>query len=120
MNKAGAKILLGTDTPNPLVVPGFSVHEELQNLVDSGLTPYEAIRAGTKDAAAFLDASDEFGTVQAGRKADLILTEDNPLDDVKNVSRRVGVMLRGRWFTEAELHSRLEELASSHKSTEAQ
>ena len=58
LHRGGAKILLGTDTPNQFVVPGFAVHEELRNLVDVCLTPYEAIRAATRDAAEFLKSTD--------------------------------------------------------------
>jgi imidazolonepropionase-like amidohydrolase/D-arabinose 5-phosphate isomerase GutQ len=111
LHDAGANILLGTDTPNPYVVPGFSLHEELRHLVDAGLTPYEAIRAGTSSAAECLGALDEFGTISAGLRADLILVEDNPLEDVGNVDRRVGVMLCGRWFPQSELQAMLDKLA---------
>lgn len=114
LHDAGARLLLGTDTPNPFVVPGFSVQMELRNLVKAGLTPYEAIRAGTHDAAEFLDALDHFGTVSVGRRADLVLLEADPLQDVSNVARRVGVMVRGRWLPEAELRSRLAALAASY------
>lgn len=119
LHDAGARLLLGSDTPNPFVVPGFSIHQELQNLVDSGLTPYESIKAGTHDAAEFLDALDLFGTISPGRPADLILVDGNPLDDVANVARRSGVMLRGRWLAEDELQSRLEELADSYGAPKA-
>ena len=78
LHDAGARILLRTDYPNPFVVPGFPIHEELQNLVEAGLRPYEAIRAGTVDAAEFLGARGEFGTVSVGVRADLILLEGNP------------------------------------------
>jgi imidazolonepropionase-like amidohydrolase len=118
LHHAGAHILLGTDTPNPFVVPGFSIHEELQNLVDAGLSPYEAIRAGTKDAAEFLGASNEFGVVEVGKRADLILVEANPLESVRNVSRRAGVMVRGRWFAEAELLRMLEGQVASYTVSE--
>jgi imidazolonepropionase-like amidohydrolase len=114
LHAAGARILLGSDTPNPFVVPGFSIHEELANLTQSGLSPYEAIRAGTHDAAEFLGALDTFGTVRAGRRADLMLTASNPLDDVANLAHPRGVMLRGRWLDRAELDQRLEALADSH------
>ncbi len=110
----GVRILLGTDCGNPLVVPGFSIHEELQNLVDAGLTPYEAIKAGTHDAAEFFDALDEFGTVTVGGRADLILVEADPLDEVKNIGRRVGVMVRGRWYPESELKSKLDDIAGRY------
>lgn len=114
LHDAGAKILLGTDNPNPFVVPGFSIHEELRNLVDAGLSPYEAIKAGTKDAAEFLNALSDFGTVEVGKKADLILLRSNPLEDVENVSKRVGVMVHGEWYTEAELQDMLEKLVGTY------
>jgi len=113
LHEAGARILLGTDTPNPFVVPGFSIHEELRLLVDAGLTPYEALRAGTAAAAEFLHGSDEFGSVREGLRADLVLAEANPLDDVANAARRAGVMVRGRWLPEAELRSMLDDLAQA-------
>src|SRR5262249_51563728 len=106
LHDAGARLLLGTDFPNPYVVPGFSIHEELGFLVMAGLTPYDAIRMGTVNAAAYLGA--DFGEVAPGKRADLILTQGNPLDDVRNVSRREGVMLRGQWYPEAELQRALE------------
>jgi imidazolonepropionase-like amidohydrolase len=115
LHQGGAKILLGTDTPNPFVVPGFAVHEELHNLVGVGFTPYEAIRAGTSDAAEFLKSADQWGTIRVGLRADLILLEANPLQDVANASRRAGVMLAGRWTPEAELKASLNSLAESYK-----
>jgi imidazolonepropionase-like amidohydrolase len=107
LHDAGAGILLGTDD----WMRGFSVHEELGNLVDAGLTPFEAISAGTRDAAEFLGASREFGTVTSGKRADLILLKANPLEGVENVARRRGVMVRGRWMPEAQLRQMLEALA---------
>lgn len=111
LNQAGAKILLGTDTPNPFVVPGFSIHEELQNLVGAGLTPYQAIQAGTYNAAEFLEALNEFGTVSVGKRADLLLVDGNPLQDVANVAKISGVMLRGKWLPKQELDTKLAALA---------
>jgi imidazolonepropionase-like amidohydrolase len=113
-HKEGARLLLGTDMGNPFVIAGFSVHEELRNLVASGLSSYEALRAGTSGAAEFLKAGAEWGTVAKGRRADLLLLEGNPLDDVANAAHRVGVMIRGAWCTEEELHGRLEALATAN------
>lgn len=115
-HKAGARILLGTDMGNPFVIAGFAVHEELANLVASGLSPYEALRAGTSGAAEFMKAGDEWGSVAVGRRADLVLLEANPLEDVGNAARRVGVMVRGKWFLESDLRVRLEELATRNGS----
>ncbi len=69
LRDAGARLLVGMDTPNPFVIPGFSVHEELGHFVDAGLTPDEAVKAATHDAAEFVDALDEWGTVAVGRRA---------------------------------------------------
>ncbi len=107
LNDAGAKLLVGTDS----WFRGFSVHQELEFFVAAGLTPYETLKAGTWNAAEFLGALDEFGSVAEGRRADLILVEGNPLEDVRNAARRAGEMVRGRWYSEEELRDRLEALA---------
>lgn len=112
LHEAGALILLGTDAPNPFVVPGFSIHDELQNLIDAGFTPYEAIKSGTYDAARFFCALDTFGVIDVGRRADLILVEGNPLDDIKNLKRLTGVMVRGRWHPQADLQRQLDSLVA--------
>jgi len=96
------------------VLPGFSLHDELQSFVQAGLTPYQALRAGTSDAAIFLHQEAEFGTVGSGRRADLLLLKANPLENVDNVDKRIGVMVAGRWFTEAELQQRLFALRDSY------
>lgn len=114
LHDAGARLLAGTDFAGYLVVPGYSLHEELQNLVAAGLTPYEALRAATVDAAEFLNRANEFGTVEIGKRADLLLVSANPLEDVRNSTRIEGVMVHGRWFTQSELHARLEDLARSY------
>lgn len=106
LHDAGAKLLLGTDCATPYIIAGWSVHYELQLLVEAGLTPYEALRAGTVDAATFL--GDDFGTIAVGRRADLVLVYANPLADVRNAARRAGVMVRGRWLPAAELKKRLD------------
>ena len=114
LHDAGAKVILGTDTDNPYLVPGFSLHDELGYLVQAGFTPYEAIEAGTQNAAEALGVLDEFGTVAEGARADLILVEENPLEDVANVRKRAGVMLRGTWLPEAQLQEMLDELVESY------
>ncbi|HKQ78546.1 MAG TPA: amidohydrolase family protein [Blastocatellia bacterium] len=104
---AGVRLLAGTDAMNPSVVPGFSLHDELRDLVAAGLTPYEALRAATANAAEFLGATAEFGTVTIGRRADLALVEADPLKGVGNAAKRAGVMLRGRWLVGEELRQML-------------
>lgn len=107
----GARLLLGSDAPQIFNVPGFSVHYELGFLVAAGLTPYEALRTGTVHAAEFLGL--ETGTVLEGRKADLVLLDANPLDDIANTRRVHGTMLRGTWHSPRDLKRRLGEYRST-------
>lgn len=113
---AGAGVLLGTDAGATFVIPGVSALEELELLVEAGLTPYQALLAGTRNAAVYLGALEEFGAVAVGRRADLVLLEGDPLEDVANMRRRAGVMVRGRWLAEPELRRRLEEMALRQRS----
>lgn len=93
---AGAPLLAGTDAGIDLVPPGTSMHDELAELVAAGLTPYQALRAGTADAARFLGQSG-LGVITASARADLVLLSGNPLEDIRAVAQPLGVMLRGRW-----------------------
>lgn len=106
LHEAGAGLLLGSDAPQVFNVPGFSLHRELEILVASGLTPFEALQAGTTAAANFLGLNT--GAVEIGRAADLILLNDNPLEDIKNTSRIHGVVLRGQWLSARALEARLD------------
>ena len=108
--REGAGLLLGSDAPQIFNVPGFSIHHELKALVASGLTPYQALVTGTRNPATYFGTED-WGTVKAGSSADLILVNGNPLEDVGNVEHPAGVMVRGRWLSDAEIQARLEEIA---------
>jgi imidazolonepropionase-like amidohydrolase len=110
LRDAGAGLLLGTDTPNRLVTPGFALHDELAHLVDAGLTPYEALRTGTHAAATFLGQADVWGSIRVGRRADLLLVDGNPRADVAHVACPAGVMVRGQWLPRTRLNLMLEEL----------
>jgi imidazolonepropionase-like amidohydrolase len=102
LHRAGVPLLAGTDAPIPGAVPGFALHDELRTLVELGLTPYEALTAATRNAAAYL-VRDDFGTVEVGKRADLLLLADDPLDDIRHAQSIAGVMARGRWFDRAAL-----------------
>ncbi|MGI9272029.1 MAG: amidohydrolase family protein [Woeseiaceae bacterium] len=106
LHVSGAGLLLGSDAPQVFNVPGFSLHHELHFLVESGLTPFEALATGTTAVAEFLGTNT--GAVEVGRDADLILLDANPLIDISNTRRVHGVMLRGRWYSSRELKPRLE------------
>ena len=112
LHRSGAGILLGSDAPQVFNVPGFSAHRELVLLVESGLSPFEALETGTIAAAEFLGLNT--GRVQSGRDADLVLLDANPLDDIKNSQRIHGVMLRGRWYSRAEISQRLARLSNAN------
>ncbi|MCB8959979.1 MAG: amidohydrolase family protein [Ardenticatenales bacterium] len=115
LHDAGAGILLGTDAAQAYHLPGYAVHEELALLVEAGLTPYEAIAAGSRDAALALGAPAAFGTIAPGQRADLLLVDGNPLADVGQLQNRRGVMLRGRWLPAPELDGLLAGLAASYE-----
>ena len=108
---AGGKIMAGSDAPDWFLLYGWSLHRELRNLVEAGLSPYAALEAATRNPAEFLNALDRFGTIARGKRADLVLLEANPLTDIANTEKRAGVMVRGRWMTEAELRKMLDEIA---------
>ena len=112
LHEAGAPLLLGSDAPQVFQVPGFSVHHELRLLVASGLTPYEALVAGTRDVARFFGDEAEFGTVEEGKAADLVLVGANPLEDVGAASDVRGVMAGGRWIPASEIRERLDAMAA--------
>ena len=111
LHQGGANIALGTDSPQIFSVPGFAMHHEMALYVELGMTPYEVLEIATRRPAEYFDAADDFGTVAQGQRADLLLLTANPLDDIGNVARRAGVMLNGRWFSEEEIETRLEEMA---------
>lgn len=94
---AGVRLLLGTDAMSTGTVPGYSAHDELGELVAAGLTPYEALRTATANAATFLGSNYRSGTIAAGKNADLVLLDTNPLESIANTRRIAGVMVRRRW-----------------------
>jgi hypothetical protein len=109
---AGVRLLIGTDAMNTGVVPGTSTHDELAELVAAGVTPFEALRAATVNGAEFLAVSGQRGVVAPGQKADLLLLEANPVENIGNTRRIAGVMSRGRWLSRADIDTMLNQLAS--------
>ena len=106
LHDTGARLLLGSDAPQIFNVPGFSLHRELELLVESGLTPFEALRTGTVNAADYLGV--RAGRIAPGYRADLLLLDDDPLADIRNSQRIHGVMLNGVWLSSADRSKRLE------------
>lgn len=100
---AGVPLLVGTDTPNPLLVPGFSLHLELSALVDAGIPPIDVLRAATRNAARFAGEDGQWGVVRPGAAADLVLVDGDPLADIGVLQQPAGVMIGGQWLDRAAL-----------------
>jgi hypothetical protein len=115
MHRLGVGILAGSDSgANEYSFPGFSLHDELAELVAAGLTPMEALQTATLNAAQYLGVTDAFGTVEAGKTADLVLLDANPLREITNTRKIAAVIVGGRLFEKRELQRML---ASSGCST---
>ncbi len=111
---SGVPLLAGTDAPTIAgLVPGYSLHQELRNLTQSGLTPFQALSAATRTAGDFVGRTHRdvplFGQVAVGMRGDLVLSQTNPLESLETLMSPVGVMAFGRWFDAATLGSMLEE-----------
>jgi cytosine/adenosine deaminase-related metal-dependent hydrolase len=102
MEEAGVPLVAGTDCNNPFVIPGFSLHDELANLVQAGLTPMRAIQTATRDAARCLGLEHQHGTVSPGKAADFVVLDADPLQDITNTTRIHAVVTRGRLIDQAE------------------
>lgn len=105
MHRAGVPIVVGTDAPMPNVYPGFSVHEELALLVESGLSPHAALRSATLTPAEFLGIAADSGSVAVGKRADLVLLDADPTKDIRNTQRINAVLLSGWVLRRADLAS---------------
>ena len=117
MHRAGIPFLAGTDTAAGVYVfPGFSLHEEMQLLVQAGFTPLEALQCATRNPAEYLGKLGEMGTVEKGKVADLVLLDANPLDNIANTQRIAGVVVAGRYLSRADLDQLLRgvEAAAKH------
>ena len=117
MNAAGVPIVAGTDTAAPNVIPGFSLHEDLQYLVKAGLSPMQALQAATLRPAEFVGRSGEQGTIQVGKRADLVLLDGDPLGDIRNTEKIRAVIVNGKLLDRVKLDAILagvESYAATH------
>ena len=118
LSDSGAPMLMGTDSPQMFNVPGFALHRELKVAQEAGLTNYQVLQSGTRNVGRYVSESlkqdGSFGTVAAGQWADLVLLDANPLQDLANLTRRSGVMVRGRWVSAEEITAGLDRLAAKY------
>jgi hypothetical protein len=112
--RAGVPLLAGTDAMNPFCMPGFSLHDELALLVESGLTPLAALQSATVRPAEFLGRAEDLGIIAAGKHANLVLLSADPLADIHNTTQIQAVWLQGKYFDHAALDQLLE--AAKHRS----
>lgn len=111
IHDAGGKIMAGSDTPEFLWLYGFAMHHELKALSETGIGNYAALAAGTRNPHEFLGTLNKAGTVEKGKRADLMLLNANPLEKITATDDRAGVMLKGKWYSQAELNNWLDQIA---------
>ena len=112
MYVAGVPVMAGTDTTTPNVFPGSGLHEDLNYLVQAGLTPLEALQAATVRPAEFLGRAAEQGTIAPGKRADLVLLDANPLDDIRNTQKIDAVIVNGKLLNRGDLDALLAKVAA--------
>ncbi|KZN61239.1 amidohydrolase family protein [Pseudoalteromonas luteoviolacea] len=108
--QAGGRILLGADAPQVFNIPGESLHEEMIWMRDAGMSAIEILRSTTIQPAKFFKRESEFGSIKAGKSADLVLLDANPLNDISNTREIAGVMTRGVWLSKSEIGKRLADM----------
>jgi len=113
MNGKGVKFLAGTDFPNPYVFPGFSLHDELSLMVKGGMPALDALKAATINPAIFMNKEDDFGTVEVGKLASLVLLNKNPLENIENTKTIETVIVRGKVYSKKALELMLAQSKSN-------
>jgi imidazolonepropionase-like amidohydrolase len=114
LHDADVMLVLGTDSGVTGLVHGFSTQEELSLLVKAGLSPYEALLTGTRNAAIASGDADDWGTIEIGKRADMILLADNPLNDIRNAQRILGVVKAGHWLDREKLDRLLDDVLRAY------
>jgi len=115
LEDGGVPILSGTDASDVGPVAGFGLHHELQEFVNDGFTPYQALLTATVNPARYFRQSEQWGTVEPGKRADLVLLDANPLENIGNTRKIAGVVLHGQWFDQAALQSSLEKVPQEYE-----
>ncbi|HSB09483.1 MAG TPA: amidohydrolase family protein [Blastocatellia bacterium] len=114
MQRAGVKLMTGSDFgANPLLFPGWGVHDEMALLVKAGLTPMQAIQAATRNPATFLGLDKSVGTIEKNKLADMVLLTANPLEDINNTRKISAVIFQGKMYDRAALNRMLGSVAST-------
>lgn len=115
LQQNGHGLLLGSDAPQVYNVPGFSIHHEIQGMLNAGVTPLQAIQAGTINPAKYFKKEGQFGELVEGASADFLLLNSNPLENIASLRNHEGVMVRGKWLSRNQINQRLTEIAKNAK-----
>jgi len=115
MHSSGVLFMAGTDSPNPSILPGFALHDELKLLVSAGFTPMEALQGATLNPSRYLGKEKDLVTIEAGKFADLVLLDANPLDDISNTQKIRAVIVNGRYLGRVQLDAMLAGLQAAAK-----
>ena len=114
LQDANVPLMCGTDASDVGPVAGFGIHDELQEFVNDGLTPFQALQTAAVNPARYFGRSNEFGTIEAGKRADLLLLDGNPLADISKTRAIAGVMVRGRWLERKELDRAVNDIPAEY------
>lgn len=111
LTENGHGMLLGSDAPQLFNVPGFSIHKEMQDMADAGMSNLEIIQSGTLNPARYFEMEDEFGEIKVGLAADFLLIDGNPLENLKALQQVSGVMVQGKWLSREAIDERLQTIS---------
>lgn len=110
LHQGGVPVILSSDSPQVFNVPGFSLHNEIKSMHEAGMSPMEILKSGTVNVAKYFDREGEFGVIQEGVSADLLLVNGNPLEDLSALRNLQGIVLRGIWIDQATLQEQLKKI----------
>jgi len=111
----GGKLLIGTDALIPSTVPGVSIHDELEELVAAGLTPYQALKISTTNVFEFLGELDKSGTISTGKETNLVLLEKNPLENISHTKMISGILIKNTWISKKVIKNKLDRIVDFYK-----
>jgi len=114
LHDEGVMLLLGSDAPQVMNVPGFSIHREMKTMADAGLTPYQILKSGTTNVAEFFGTSENTGSIETGKIADVVLLKNNPLENIGNCTDIEAVIYRGHLLTRDQIDAGLAEIAKKY------